>query len=613
MSQSSLGSLYAAFSAGELSRRSFLQKGAALGVSVGLLTSLVANSAVAQDASPEATPAGTSAFPDAGTENQERGAGGDLRVLAVQAASGLSVHNATGGKDISAGMVISEPLLQYDAAGDLVPVLVTEVPSLANGQLSEDLSTVTFTLLPDVVWSDGEPFTANDVKFTWEWNVNPDNQSIDGVSWEIVSNIEVVDDLTCKVTFDPPTFGWFQAFGGNIGAIYPAHFWENAADPAEANAQFLLNAIGTGPYKLQEFKPNEEIIYAANDNYREANKPYFQTFTLRGGGEASTSAQAVTVAGEWDIAFTLMLDPETLASIVGDAGTIQGAVGTGVEKIQVNFSDPRTEVDGQKSEVNTPHPFLTDDAVRKAMSMAIDREQIAEKLYGSPATANMLVGLQAFESTNTAFAYDPEGAKAALEEAGWVMDGDVRAKDGVELSMVFTSTVNQRRQRTQAVVKANLEAIGFKVELNQVDGSIFFDSDPANTQSFTHFESDLQLYTDGATSAYPVNYMKYWYAGVDNENVAQAANEWTGTNKTRWVNADYDAAFDALIALTEPAEVAAQFIALNDMVVENVVEIPLVQTFADQYAISNRMRSENVVVNPFGDAFWNLANWNTAE
>ena len=96
------------------------------------------------------------------------------------------------------------------------------------------------------------------------------------------------------------------------------------------------------------------------------------------------------------------------------------------------------------------------------------------------------------------------------------MGEDVRAKDGVELSMVFTSTVNQRRQRTQAVVKANLEAIGFKVELNQVDGSIFFDGDIENEQNFTHFYSDMQLYTDGATSAYPVNYMKYWYAGPDN-------------------------------------------------------------------------------------------------
>ncbi len=605
MSHTSLGSLYAAFTAGELSRRSFLQRGAALGISTGLLTSLVANSAVAQD---EAV-----AFPDAGTEGQERGAGGELRVLVPQAASGLSTHNATGGKDISASMVISEPLLQYGAVGELVPVLVTEVPSIANGQLAEDLSSVTFTLLPDVVWSDGEPFTANDVKFTWEWNIDPANQSIDQVSWQIISDIEVVDDLTAKVTFDPPTYGWFQAFGGNIGAIYPAHFWANAASNEEANAAFLMGPIGTGPYVLESFMPNEEVVYTASENYREANKPYFQTFRLRGGGDAVTSAQAVTVNGEWDLAFTLMIDPETLASIVGEVGSIEGALGTGVEKIQLNFSDPNTEVDGQRSEVNTPHPFLTDDAVRKAILMAINREQIAENLYGSPATPNMLVGLGAFESPNTSLNFDPDAAVALLEEAGWVLDGTVRAKDGVKLSVVLTSTVNLRRQKTQAVVKANLEAIGVAVTLNQVDGSIFFDGDPANDQNFTHFYSDMQLYTDGATSAYPVNYMKYWYAGPNNENVAQAANQWTGTNKTRWVNAEYDAAFDQLVALTDPAEVAAQFITLNDMVVENVVEIPLVQTYADMYAISNRIRSENVVVNPFGDLYWNLANWNEAE
>jgi peptide/nickel transport system substrate-binding protein len=612
MSQTSLGLLHAAFTSGEINRRAFLQRGAALGISAGLLTTLAANTASAQDATPAATPEG-SMFPDAGTANQTRGEAGELRVLAVQAASSLSVHNATGGKDISASMVISEPLLTYDGDGALVPVLAQEVPSLENGLLADDLSTATFNLKPDVVWSDGKPFTANDVKFTWEWNIDPANQSIDQVSWEIISDVEVVDDLTCRITFDPPTYGWFQPCAGNIGALYPAHFWEGSDDMTQTNVDFGLSPIGTGPYVLQEFKPNEEVVYAASETYREANKPAFSTMILRGGGEVSTSIQAVTVGSEWDLAFTLMIDPETLASIVGDEGEVMGALGTGVEKIQLNFSDPNTEVDGQRSEVNTPHPFLTDDAVRQAMAMAIDREQIAEKLYGSPATSNMLVGLKAFESPNTSFTYDPEAAEAVLEEAGWVLEGDVRAKDGVELSMVFTSTVNQRRQRTQAVVKANLEAIGFKVELNQVDGSIFFDGDVENEQNFTHFYSDMQLYTDGATSAYPVNYMKYWYAGPDNENVAQEENSYSGTNKTRWVNAEYDAAFDELVALVDPEEVAAQFIKLNDMVVENVVEIPLVQTFADLYAINNRIRKENVVVNPFGDLYWNLANWNEAD
>ena len=612
MSQTSLGSLYAAFKCGDINRRTFLQRGAALGISAGLLTSLAANTASAQDATPAATPQG-SMFPDAGTENQERGSAGELRVLAVQAASSLSVHNATGGKDISAGMVISEPLLSYDGDGALVPILAQEVPSLDNGLLANDLGSATFNLKPDVVWSDGTPFTANDVKFTWEWNIDPANQSIDRVSWEIISDVEVVDDLTCTITFDPPTFGWFQPCAGNIGALYPAHFWAESDDVAQTNIDFSLSPIGTGPYKLQEFKPNEEVTYVANETFREANKPAFSTFVLRGGGDPTTSIQAVTIGDEWDLAFTLMIDPETLASIIGNEGEVLGALGTGVEKIQVNFSDPNTEVNGQKSEVNTPHPFLTDDAVRKAMSMAIDRDQIAEKLYGSPATSNMLVGLTAFESPNTEFVYDPAAAEAVLEEAGWVMGAEAREKDGVELALVFTSTVNQRRQRTQAVVKANLEAIGFKVELNQVDGSIFFDGDIENTQNFTHFYSDLQMYTDGATSAYPVNYMKYWYAGPDNENVAQQGNGYSGTNKTRWVSAEYDAAFDELVALVDPADVAAQFILLNDMVVENVVEIPLVQTFADLFAINHRIRKENVVVSPFGDLYWNLANWNLAE
>jgi peptide/nickel transport system substrate-binding protein len=599
---------------GEITRRQFTTRAAALGLSASAIAMIANNTVSAQSATPEATPVPLAGFrPDAGTEGQTRGAGGDLRILVPQAASALSVHNATGGKDISAGSVISEALLDYDANATLVAKLAAEVPSQQNGLLADDLSTVTFKLRHGVLWSDGEPFTASDVEFTWQWNVDPNNQSIDQPSWEIIAAAEVIDDLTITFTFVEPTLGWFQPFGSNLGVIYPKHFWDGK-DALEANAAFAQNPVGTGPYIVETFAPNDQIVYAANPQYREASKPFFQRVIVKGGGDPSSAVTAVTTTGDWDIAFTLQIDPDALRAVLGDKGAVYGPPGTGVEKIQFNFSDPNTEVDGQRSEKNTPHPFLIDPAIRHAIATAIDRQTIADRLYGGaptdPASSNMLVGIEAYTSPNTSWTFDLEQAASILDEAGWLLNGSVREKDGMPLKLRYATTINQQRQKVQAVVKDNLTDIGFDVELVQVDGSIFFDGDVTNDQNFTHFYYDMQEYTDGATSAFPLNYMKYWYAGPDGENIAQASNKWTGTNKTRYSNPEYDALWEQIASVTNPDDAVAIFVELNDHVINNVVEIPLVQVVADRYVVQNTIRQENIAVTPFGDVFWNLANWN---
>ena len=609
--------LHQAFQRGELGRREFIARASALGVGAGVAALIAQNTVVAQSASPAASPGATpvaaSQRPDAGTEGQTRGEGGELRVLAVQAASALSVHQATGGKDIAAGSIISEPLLSYAADTSLVANLVTQVPSQENGQLAADLSTVTFTLLPDVVWSDGEPFTADDVVFTWQWNVDAANQSIDAVSWQIISNVEAVDDLTVKVTFAEPTIGWFQPFGSNLGAIYPKHFWDGK-DPLEANAAFATAPIGTGAYVVEELKPNDQVTYVANEKYREPNKPFFERIILKGGGDPATSLRAVTVTGDWDLAFTLQIDPTTMEASLGDKGAVYGPPGTGIEKIQFNFTDPNTEVDGQRSQKDTPHPFLTDPAVREAIATAIDRQTIADRLYGgapsNPPGRNILAGLGMYESPNTSWAFDADKAAQILDDAGWALNGSVREKGGVRLALRYVSTINPQRQKVQAVVKQNLEDIGFQVEIVSVDGSIFFDSAVGNDQNFTHFYSDMQEYTDGPTSAFPLNYMKYWYAGPDDVNMAQRENDWTGTNKCRYRNPDYDAAWEKIAEATTQEEATALFVELNDMVIDNHVEIPLVQVVADLFAASTTINVDNIAVTAFGETFWNIANWN---
>src|SRR5699024_2972865 len=150
-----------------------IQRATALGMGAGVAM-YCANSVSAQDATAEESSA-TTGLPDGGTEGQERGAGGDLKIIQWQAPSHLNALRSTGDKDNLGAQFVSEPLMINDIDGNLVPVLVSEVPSVENGLLAEDLTSVTYNLLPDVTWSDGEPFTAEDVKFTWEYAVDDNN------------------------------------------------------------------------------------------------------------------------------------------------------------------------------------------------------------------------------------------------------------------------------------------------------------------------------------------------------------------------------------------------------------------------------------------------------
>ncbi|MFL5533259.1 MAG: ABC transporter substrate-binding protein, partial [Gemmatimonadales bacterium] len=161
-----------------------------------------------------ATPgAGTiDAPPSAGTEDQTRGAGGELKLLQWQAPTTLNMHLAGSFKDQLAACLVTEPLIHFLPDATAIPCLVTEVPSQANGRVAADLTTVTYTLQNGIVWSDGEPLTAEDVVFTWKWVIDPANQSSNAALYEAVAAVDAVDDQTVKITFKEPQLGWNSYF-----------------------------------------------------------------------------------------------------------------------------------------------------------------------------------------------------------------------------------------------------------------------------------------------------------------------------------------------------------------------------------------------------------------
>ncbi len=618
--------LYNELKAGKLSRREFTTRALALGVGMPVIA-FVLRAVPEAGAAPRRRNAGFgvaaqegAAPPAVGAEGKTRGQDGELRLIQWQAPTTLSSHQSTGTKDYMASSLVLEALMNYTAEGALLPRLIKEIPTIENGLLAEDLRSVTYNLLEGVTWSDGEPFTARDVVFTWQWVVNPDNASTSAAVFGVIENIEAVDDLTVRVSFAQPNANWFEPHAGTTwGAVYPEHILAEGS-----HDDFLQAPIGTGPYVVESFSPGDQVVFRMNENYREPAKPYFATVNLKGGGDAASAARSVLQTGDYDHAWNLQVEPEILRELEqGGQGRLVVAPGNSVERLMINFSDPNQEVNGQRSEKNTPHPYLTDLAVRQAINLAADRATISERFYvaeGEPATANILtrtplLGQFSTESPNTSWEFDVERGKQILEEAGWTMDGDVRAKDGVELRMTYSTSINSVRQKTQAVVKQGLEEMGFRVQLQQVDAGVFFSG--TNDQDINHFFVDILMYTNNPTTPFPVAYMTGWYAGPDGGNIAQAENQWNGQNNVRYNNPEFDALFEQARTETDLEAAAQLFIQMNDILINEVVVVPLVNRASDKYAMANTLihgegdqAEDNVGLSPYETNYWNIANWN---
>src|SRR5215831_9862713 len=458
---------------GKASRRHFLRTMLGLGLSGPFVAGLLATSVPA--AAPNAYPGPQTLLP------RQRGGGGRLRLLWWQAPTMLNAHLAVGTKDYDAARVVYEPLAAFNRDGEFVPILAAEIPSVDNGGLAQLGTAVTWHLKKDIVWHDGQPFTADDVIFTWEYAADPAAGAVTSGSYHNIARIDKRDDYTVTVVFKEPTPFWYDAFFGSRGHILPKHLFATYKGQNSRNAPYNLTPVGTGPYKIVDFKPGDVALYEINPHYHVPNRPFFDTVELKGGGDAASAARAVLQTGEYDFAWNLQLEKDVVERLEqqGRKGGFRMFPGTSVEHIDLNRTDPWTEVDGERSSLKVPHPLFTDHQVRQALAAAVDRRSIAEQLYGAAGqpTSNYLNTPQQFQSPHTRWEFNLEKAAQLLEEAGWRRGSDgMRQKDGRRMRVVFQTAANPVRQKTQAIVKKALERIGIEVELKVVPSNVFFAS-----------------------------------------------------------------------------------------------------------------------------------------
>ncbi len=541
----------------------------------------------------------------------ERGSDGEVRIIYWQAPSILNAYLSAGTKDLEATSLVSEPLGRYDENGNPVPWLVEEIPTVENGGISEDLTSITWKIKPDLKWSDGTPFTAKDVKFTADYCMDPDGGCAQGAKFDGVKSVEVLDDLTVKITFDQPTPNPYGPFMGNQSPIIQAEQFKDcmgakAPECTEAN----FNPIGTGPFVVDEFRPNDVITLSANPNYRDPDKPAFAKVTFKGGGDATAAGRAVLETGEFDYAWNLQLAPEVISEMAkAGKGTPISAFGTLVERIEMNLTDPSPDLpEGERSTVAHPHPILSDPKVREALSKAIDRNLLVEVGYGQAGrpTCNLVPAPDIYASDNTGcLTQDMEGAKALLDEAGWTdSDGDgIRDKDGKKLSLLYQSSTNAVRQDFQALIKEWWKELGVEVELRNVDASVFFGGDPGSPDTFQKFYADVEMYANNFDGTDPQSYLAAYRCG----NEPKPSSQWQGENINRYCSEEYDALLDQLSNTADLEERGAIAKQLNDMLTKDSFTIvPLV----DRGRVSAHSNSlGGVVLNTWDSELWNAADW----
>jgi peptide/nickel transport system substrate-binding protein len=592
MEERELRTLIDRVKAGTLSRRHFVRTIIGLGLTAPMAAQMLAAAGVARaQTKPAFTPT-------------RRGGGGALKLLWWQSPTLLNPHFAVGTKDQDGSRIFYEPLASFDPEGNLFPVLAAEVPSLQNGGVARDGRSVTWKLKRGVTWHDGKPFTADDVVFNWEYAADPATAATTIAAYRDIERVEKVDSHAVKLVFKKPTPFWADAFCG-VRLLVPKHLFEAYRGAKSREAPANLKPVGTGPYRFVDFKPGDIVRAEINPNYHVPNRPFFDTVEMKGGGDAISAARAVIQTGEYDYAWNMQVEDEILKRLEqGGKGRADIVAGGNIEHIQCNQTDPWKDVDGERSSVKAAHPFLTDPAVRQALNLLVDRASIQEQIYGRTgiATANFLNAPARFQSKNTKWEFNVEKANQVLDGAGWKRGADgVRAKDGKRLKLVYQTSINAPRQKTQAIVKPACAKAGIELELKSVVASVYFSSDAANPDTYAHFYTDIQMYTTTMTQPDPELFMMQFTSW----EVAAKENKWQLRNITRWRSEEYDKLFRAAESELDPVKRAALFIRMNDLVIQNVVVVPVV--FRPRVAaISNRL---NATQSGWDSDLWHLSHW----
>jgi len=520
--------------------------------------------------------------------------GGTIRIGLWQEPSTLNPYYATMYATNLVANVVLEGLVAVDPAGTYYPVLATEVPSVANGQVSADGRMVTYRLRPGLRWSDGAPVTSADVRFTWEALMNPANRVVTRTGYDLIEKVETPDATTVVLRFKRLYAPHLTLFP----YVLPRHVLGSLPDLNQT--QFNRLPLGTGPFRIAEWVSGSHMTFERNAHYRVSGRPFldrliFKMVPSREVGSAQIKTGEIDVL--WNLSEYQIPDFERLADV-----KLAITSSSLSEKLVLNQSaggDPAA-----------PHSILGDRRVRQALQHAINKRVIVEKLlYGKAkaGTSEVPHGWAADPSIQPS-EFNPDRARQLLRDAGW-QDTDrdgVLDKGGQPLKLRLSTTSGDKlRELVEQLVQEQLKAVGVAVTIENVLPTVLFGSwgDRSPRKRGTY---DIQMYSPGPS----IDPDAYLYGFYHSSQIPTEANAGAGNNTSRYRSAEFDRAVEEARGTVDLDKRRKAYIRAAHLLNE---DLPVIILYTRLFVDAYRTRVGGYTPNPWAWLGWDAQGWYVAQ
>ncbi|CAG0947229.1 Oligopeptide-binding protein AppA [Anaerolineae bacterium] len=494
---------------------------------------------------------------------------------------------------------VVEGLTREQPDGSRAPVLAKEVPTVQNGGVSADGKTITYKLKEGILWSDGTPFTCEDVKFTWQVWMTP------GVGITSTAGYSEIDTIECP---NPTTaIVKYKNFYGPYITLFPRIAPKSAGDPKNIkNWEYNRKPMGTGPFKVQEWVTDDHITLVRNENYRDAKagQPYLDQIIVRIVPSVDVGMQLIA-SGEIDVLWSVTID--TTPQMDKMPGVKYSAPPRlGGERIIMNLAENKDPADPTK-----PHQIMSDVKVRQALALSINKQRIVDQLlYGKVALLSSELNTGPYACDNIKpYPYDLTQAKKLLDDAGWipgpdgirVSKGAKYAPDGTRLRLKYSTTSgNKLREDTQALVLQDFKAIGVEAYVENAPSATVIGNWAAKSPR-QHGNFDLIQYSSTA-GIDPHAQMAQWFGSA---NIPSEKNQ-GGTNIARFSDPKVD---DWLKQAEKEPDMDKRRVVYCQIAQQVYDAYPVIYLYQAGNAYAYRDRLQGWLANGFNSMGWNAQDW----
>ncbi len=473
----------------------------------------------------------------------------------------------------------------YDDHAKPVPDALTEVPTLANGDVSKDGLTLKYRLRRNIKWQDGQPLTCKDLRFTWQVVINPHTNISTTDGYRDIKDIDCSDPYVAVIHMKRVYAPFLQQLWGLNGnaPILPEHLLASylAGPTSINNAAYNSMPIGSGPFKVIEWQRGTMVRLAANPNY------------FRGRPKLN------------EIDYYFEPDENTMETQLQTHNIDMIARGSGLNwpRYQALAADPKNGFNAVRPfayqfghlDFNLRNSILSDVNVRRALAYATNRQEIIDKVFHGSATFAETDQHPMISWANTSaiqhYPYDPEKAKQILDADGWKVGPDgVRVKNGQRLELTFsTQTESTAGRAAQALLQRAWRDVGVQANVKNYSTAQMFQNGNAGVLEGGHY--DVAFYA--------------WVAAADPDD-SSLYSSWnfgpTGQNTLFWKNDKVDAAERAALATVDEAKRKPQYAIIQQQM---ALDVPTIVVYFARPVYIYNSDLKGFTPSPVISPYWN--------